>query len=502
MSDEGLWPQLVSTALVGTQRRSPEATRVPASLATLVPGPIRSESDLLAAAGAVALARRAGFREIAGIGRPDPAGSDDLPLAPPAARIRLRHLLAGSVHVDLIELWLTLAIERGLGVPGRDLPSLFRLGRAHERLRGDIAAVAGPRGAWLAAQRTEWRWVVGTRAVTVDVDDERAWLEGTPADRVAYLATARRRDPAHARDLLMAAWPQEPSTERAPLLRVLATGLSPADEQFLESALDDRRKEVRTVAANLLGLLPSSAYAQRMAERALACVRIGKRALRGPELVVMPPESYDAGMKRDGIELKSPLKVGERAWWFEQIISATPPSAWSGLAKSPGELTAMPVADGWAVPLHDGWTAAAIRTRDVAWAAGLVAAGSTDPSLHRLLPPDLAVAAVRQLLNGARSTAGEISALLAACSPPWPRPLANALLADLRVQLQATKETYVPPALRALAIAVVAGLPIDAADDVSALAQSIPDRPPSLSNLLETLVNTADTRYQILQEFA
>ncbi|HEY2795267.1 MAG TPA: DUF5691 domain-containing protein, partial [Micromonosporaceae bacterium] len=322
----GLWPQLLSTALVGTGRRSPDTVTVPPDVAPFVPAVPRSEADLLAAAGALTLARRAGIAAEVGIERPVALRGADLPLAPAAARSRLRHLLEGTVEVAMIELWLGLAIERGLGVPGRDLPNLFRLGRAHHRLRTAIVTVAGPRGAWLADQNPDWAWVLTRHVATIDVDDELSWSEGLLPERMAYAATARRRDPARGRDLIASVWAHEPPTERAALLTVLESGLGPDDEPFLESALDDRRKEVRLAAAGLLAALPGSAYAQRMTARARACV-----ARAGDRIVVTPPVECDAAMKRDGIEPKPPAGTGERAWWFEQIVISAPLSTWSHL---------------------------------------------------------------------------------------------------------------------------------------------------------------------------
>ena len=51
--------------------------------------------------------------------------------------------------------------------------------------------------------------------------------------------------------------------QRASLLAVLAPGLSLDDEEFLETALDDRAGEVREVARQLLSRLPGSAFRRR-----------------------------------------------------------------------------------------------------------------------------------------------------------------------------------------------------------------------------------------------
>ena len=56
-------------------------------------------------------------------------------------------------------------------------------------------------------------------------------------------ASATRRPRAQ----LTATWSSEPPEHRAALLPQLAVGLGPADEALLDTALDDRRKEVRAL---------------------------------------------------------------------------------------------------------------------------------------------------------------------------------------------------------------------------------------------------------------
>ena len=83
-------------------------------------------------------------------------------------------------------------------MPGRFLASLLHVGRLNTALRPLIASVAGPRGAWLASQRDDWRMVACDVADVVAVDavlDESAWSEGTPAERLAYLTSVRRVRP-------------------------------------------------------------------------------------------------------------------------------------------------------------------------------------------------------------------------------------------------------------------------------------------------------------------
>src|SRR5262249_8918377 len=113
-----LWPDLVSAALVGTARR-PVPPLTDGAAAPLLPD-ATGEIGLLLAAGAVALARRAGAPPVTGVVPPDPAPPETRPVLPLVAAVRLRHLLDTSADLELVTLVLTLAAERDLRAPARD----------------------------------------------------------------------------------------------------------------------------------------------------------------------------------------------------------------------------------------------------------------------------------------------------------------------------------------------------------------------------------------------
>src|SRR5690606_7489132 len=140
-------------------------------------------------------------------------------------------------------------------------------------LRGPLLRLAGVRGGWLAAQHA------GLHEV---------------------FAEPGRRDPATARLLLTRAGQEEPDPGRADLLAALAGHLEPGDEPLLEAALDDRRSEVRRRAACLLALLPDSAFAARMRDRAARWLRV-ERTGDAVAVRVDLPEELDDAARRDGI---------------------------------------------------------------------------------------------------------------------------------------------------------------------------------------------------------
>uniref|UniRef100_A0AAU3I4H4 DUF5691 domain-containing protein n=1 Tax=Streptomyces sp. NBC_01393 TaxID=2903851 RepID=A0AAU3I4H4_9ACTN len=449
----GSWEELVTVALLGTERRTLPGQR---------PGQ-QAPVALLDAAAVETVRRRAGVRPARAAARPEPAAPDPRAALPPAAARRLATLLADrpgaggggrrGTAPDLMELlpqWLALANTRGFAAPPETLPALLDAARGRTDLRPAVLDFAGPRALWLARLNPEWRFALrsssGAAALPEEADDiQRLWQEGLFAERVALLAAVRAKDPAAGRALLVATWATERAEDRLMFLDSLRSGLCAEDEAFLEQALADRSRNVRATAAELLSALPGSALAARMADRAASCVAVDRT--RGtPVITVEAPHECDAAMERDGVVPKPPGGRGERSWWLGQLVEATPLATWRERlgGRSPEEMVALPVTDGWQGELHAAWCRAAVRQRDPAWSRALLG----PPSAPEAGGPGAVSLAERAKLlatlgSGERAewVAGFIGThglseafqLLGVCAVPWAGGLGRAVVDALDI---------------------------------------------------------------------
>ncbi|MGI8332258.1 DUF5691 domain-containing protein [Actinomadura scrupuli] len=453
-----IWTEHVTAALLGTQRRrAPALPEAPATGGSADPA-----GRLLDQAAVLTAGRRAGLRAL----RAEPiapAPAETLPAVGPEAARRLREILDGR-QIRMLPEWLDAAARCGYRVPARLLPDLLEKGRGDRTLRPRIAAAAGRRGLWLALQNPDWAYltaeVTTAREPAGGKDGEPdVWETGTRGQRVARLRGLRAEYPERARTALAETWAKEPAADRVAFLATFEHGLSGADEEFLEHALDDRAKDVRAVAADLLARLPGSAYGERMAERARSCLRPERRTVRQRTqtwVVVRPPDGHDEGMGRDGVpfhpagsfvpDSRSGAPVGTRAAWLREIIARTPLATWTALfgahgPASPMEVVCLPIADDFARDVHLGWARAAVRQRDARWAQALLKGGVVLEEVEALadllgvLPEperDSAAADLTRWVDGKV----DLLRVLDRIPAPWTGTLADTVLGVLAEELR------------------------------------------------------------------
>ena len=154
---------------------------------------------------------------------------------------------------------------------------------------------------------------------------------------------------------------------------------------------------MRGWAAYLLARLPGSALGQRMAERALGCLRLD-RGMRGTRLLASPPAECDAAMRRDGITPRpgaGSLPLDDRTHLMLEVLARTPLLTWSDeFGRSAEQILAVP-SGAWAPVLFAGWSRAAMAQRDQEWMAALISWALADGPPGKLFGAEI----LRQLVR-------------------------------------------------------------------------------------------------------
>lgn len=371
------WEQLVTLALLGTERQPFAAPKVEGPVGNVISTIDASDQEaaLLATAAVLSCYRKAGVVPHAIQAALPVSEAETTRCCSPRAGEHLARMLAGDNREVLPE-YLAAVARAKLHVPHRHLPALLELARGSKHIRELVPPVVGARGRWLTSLNPAWRFAADGEA------DDSVWQTGNREQRLAMLRALRQSSPDRARELVASSWTSETPDDRASIVATYGINLDAADEPFLESALDDKRKEVRRTAADLLARLPSSRLSRRMLERVRSLVTVEVKeksrllglgaSQRKITLGVTPPEACTKEMIHDGIEPKPPAGTGEKAWWLQQMIGVVPPSVWSNSVAPPAELIAAIAKHDWREALLKGWLTGAARHQDARWAESLL----------------------------------------------------------------------------------------------------------------------------------
>jgi hypothetical protein len=338
------FPELLEAALTGTQNHVPPGDESAPPERRLLRGASLQSLRWLAG-------RPLENPELEPVG--EPAEPETASAVPTGAMWRLVDIL--ERRPDMLTEWLQLVRERRLLVPPIALTDLLehaRLGDSDEREL--VVEIGGARMRWLASFNADWRFAAFS-------DPEEQFTSGSAEQRTAAVRRIRRYDPDRARDLLQEAWRHEGGENRASLLSTLEQGLSRADENLLNAALRDSRREVREVALQLIRRLPESEFATRWIDRAQTIV-----IFPGGSLVVHEPDNVDSEWIADGLDPRPPKGIGTTAWLLQQILALTPPRIW------PADMLASIQLSDWRVPLARGLVEAAEAYADTAWCTRLI----------------------------------------------------------------------------------------------------------------------------------
>ncbi|MCF8605793.1 DUF5691 domain-containing protein [Gordonia sp. HY442] len=396
--------ELLSAAVLGTDRRP--APTPPPGLGTGDPD-LDPAQALLAQASLAAAIDRAGRTAVRATAI-SAAPAEHQPLAPPRAVQVLRMLIETppsppDMRFALVDRWLTTAAAQGVRLPAGQLPVLLALAGTRPELKPALRSAWGERGQWLAT------------------------LTDTPSSP----RPSPQAPPTGVRNGLGERWAAMPARTKEQTLNELRTGLSGADEPFLEGCLDEKSARVRDAARSLLRSLPTSRYSQRMAQRLHSLVtiehpgvvrRLAALGSNGPLTVrVDPPRELDDAAVRDG--LPTLAADADRSSAMRAVVADAPLTTWTTIAgASPAQIIEAVVAD---TTVRDSLVRAATAQREMEWAAALLEHVRT-PDLIAVLEPEQRERFV--LARVPKESDVEFGRLLTMAPTPWSPAIANALL--------------------------------------------------------------------------
>jgi hypothetical protein len=370
-----LLDELASQLILGTDRRVPLLPQMEGPLggllgATSAAG-VTTEQQVLRSAGILAICNDAGFlppldeRPL-----PAPCVTENLGQATDSGLVSvLRQILADGPDPLRLEALRELG-QAGLHLSPSHLPTALQLGQRYPHLRQALLGVLGQRGEWLAHFDPAWSWAIDGH---IETGASANWDTGSQEQRSLHIARLRKTRPAEARELVQNGFSKLDARERAGLLEQLRVGLGSADEDFLESCLADRSKEVRQIAADLLARLPDSRYVGRMAGRLGQCLGHERRLLR-QVVTLEAPAQFAPDWKADTLEetrAKSET-LGDRAWWLYQLARYVPLEWWpQQTGMNPAELLAWLPKTDWHEAILRAWSEAIRRTENAEWALAL-----------------------------------------------------------------------------------------------------------------------------------
>jgi Family of unknown function (DUF5691) len=235
--------------------------------------------------------------------------------SPRAANLLLQ-VLEGDYADVLIEA-LGLLEESGQDFPPQSLPALIQRCLEQEKFRDLVLPRIGSLGQWLIGQNPAWQELDSSRFDHLD------WELATGIQRFLLLQHLRRENPEHALQLLAQSWDNAAPEWRAQLLLCLEIGLNKKDEVFLEQCLQEKRRETRQAAAELLSVMSNSKLREHYLVFLLDCLSLEKGRLQVKLPIELPEEWKSMGVESTG---KGPYTQAQRNAWIEQLIRRIPPS--------------------------------------------------------------------------------------------------------------------------------------------------------------------------------
>lgn len=345
---------MVKTALLGTDR-SPLSTQTIDFLTRrgIYPNADPAQNALKAAA-VLGRFQRLKAKESPSIDPlPHPCPTDNGEYCNPITTRLLDSILQGT-HVSVWPEFVTLTRKYKRLLPPRSLPDIFENPTFLESLLEDWPAMIGQRGIWLMQQNPDW-------LIHLPVEN---WETAHKKQRLSAVRWWRKTLPAQGLRHIQSIWSEESWQTRLDFLKLMRINLSLADAPFLESCLEDPRREIRTEATVILADLPGSSISEKICRHILSWIAWKQGALK-MKLPDTPDEISGT------FELPFTEKMagpGLKVSLLCQLISRIPPVRWSvHFEKSPVEILAAFHQHEWGETLTVALFEALVRFPEETW---------------------------------------------------------------------------------------------------------------------------------------
>lgn len=350
MVNPSWWQSLVDTALLGTDRRTFDATLLPTEL-QVAPLGISAEQTVLQTAALCGNYLRAGTEPLS-IPLPEiPVCQPETQAYAPedALTVLIAILDESRKNRRLLQHWSTKCQRNGWILPPDRLVNWFKRRKRGELeiSQADFEAVLGNRGHWLSQFNQDW-------ALEKPEALQENWYEAKGKVRELTLYNLRLTQPDAARALLEEAWLEETPSSRKTFLSALTNNLSLADGEFLTKVRAELlgvkkpktiQSEQLQIVNELLLAIPGSTLFEEVVEqlkpyfveRTGLLSRLLNKRTRNLEL----PTEYDdffnpEMMKNLGFyEIIGDSDAKQIHHWFTRLLFYLHPSCWPTLTYNP-----------------------------------------------------------------------------------------------------------------------------------------------------------------------
>ncbi|MFG0249230.1 MAG: DUF5691 domain-containing protein [Phycisphaeraceae bacterium JB051] len=510
------WQQLVNTAILGTERNALlPADTFPWAMSTATD----TTDQFLDLAGALAIYELAGKQ-------PNVNHSPAIEVKPcdvqeamldPRTTAHLIQILYGD-QSDLLEQWVDAACQTQRCVEPELLSALLH--RASNRsgaLQQKLLQLVGQRGKWLAQMHPTWHRLYNQPSLKTA---NKTWETAKLEQRLVMLNELIENEPSTAREFVQNTWEQESADARVKMLQIFTDHINADDETWLESLLDDRSKQVKTLTSQMLSTLPDSALSLRMAQRLESYVQFkpAKGLMkRNGKLSITLQDEIDQSMSRDGLEAKGSQGMGAKAALFSRIVALTALRWWEQQEPQISKWLKITLNHEWALPLFHGFKHAILTQNNLSWASQFVtdiclpkAPGKsviTDElreealsQLLEMLPDDTLEALANESLQTLKNNAiSRIDILLKACRTQWNHAMSLNVIDMLKIRLASKDIVYNNPFRQFITQVVSVRLSIEAADTFATLLNQDQDHwSDNFRTMLQSAVKTVHFRKDML----